>query len=108
MLAEECEGNKTPDLATIGFRALVSTLSSESYKTEEVITSFQPEDFATDAANEKYAELAMQIGQVREGIGTRNGLSHNRLSQNGLSPEAEGLLELRMVDYDARSSAVCE
>ena len=38
MLAEECEGNKTPDLAMIGFRALVNTLSSESYKTEEVIT----------------------------------------------------------------------
>ena len=68
MLAEECEGNKTPDLAMIGFRALVNTLSSESYKTEEVITSFQPEDFATDAANEKYAELAMQIGQVRENL----------------------------------------
>ena len=68
MLAEECEGNKTPDQAMIGFRALVNTLSSESYKTEEVITSFQPEDFATDAANEKYAELAMQIGQVRENL----------------------------------------
>ena len=69
VLAEECEGNKTPDLAMIGFRALVNTLSSESYKTEEVITSFQPEDFATDAANEKYAELAMQIGQVRQSWG---------------------------------------
>ena len=65
MLAEECDG-RVPDLAMIGFRALVNTLSSESYKTEEVITSFQPEDFATDAANEKYAELAMQIGQVRQ------------------------------------------
>ena len=67
MLAEECDG-RVPDLAMIGFRALVNTLSSESYKTEEVITSFQPEDFATDAANEKYAELAMQIGQVRQRV----------------------------------------
>jgi hypothetical protein len=64
VLTEECEGgSKNVELNKIGFRALVTTLSSESYKTEEVITSFQPEDFATDAANERYAELAMQTGQ---------------------------------------------
>ena len=35
----------------------MTTLSAETYKTEEVVTSFQPEDFAPTAVNEKYADL---------------------------------------------------
>ena len=39
------------------FQALMTTLSSETYKTEEVVTNFQPEDFAPSSVNEKYADL---------------------------------------------------
>ena len=52
------------DLSNIGFKALLSTLSNESYKTEEVITNFEPEDFSPGAVQEKYAELVHQTTEV--------------------------------------------
>ena len=57
VLTEECEGKKDVNLTDIGFKALMTTLSSETYKTEEVVTSFQPEDFSNDVVKEKYADL---------------------------------------------------
>ena len=64
VLTEECatataENKEAPvvDLKDIGFKALMTTLSAETYKTEEVVTSFQPDDFAPAAVNEKYADL---------------------------------------------------
>ena len=44
---------------------MLKNVQPPNYLMTLVTNSFQPEDFATDAANEKYAELAMQIGQVR-------------------------------------------
>ena len=46
---------------------MLKNVQPPNYLMTLVTNSFQPEDFATDAANEKYAELAMQIGQVRGG-----------------------------------------
>ncbi|CAB4067576.1 TTN [Lepeophtheirus salmonis] len=56
----------------IGFKALMSTLIHEPYKTEEVITSFNPKDFSKeDVALEEYAKLVhnskeLEIAQASE------------------------------------------
>ena len=63
VLIDECTSSSA-DLSDIGFKALLTTLSSESYKTEEVITNFQPEDFSPQAVKEKYAELVHQSREV--------------------------------------------
>ena len=63
VLIDECATDSL-DLSDIGFKALMTTLSSESYKTEEVITNFHPEDFSPQAAQEKFAELVHQSKEV--------------------------------------------
>lgn len=63
VLAAECAGSEK-NLDDIGFKALMTTLSNESYRTEEIVTSFQPEDFSPTAANEKFAELVHQSKEL--------------------------------------------
>ena len=76
VLTQECAGvqsgpvsDHSKSLDNVGFKALLTTLSNVSHKTEEVITSFQPEDFTEKAAQEQFAKLVnispeMDVAQV--------------------------------------------
>jgi hypothetical protein len=59
VLTDECSPASL-DSTDIGFKALVSTLATESYRTEEVMANFHPEDFAPESAKELFAELIQQ------------------------------------------------
>ena len=63
VLADECAGKEVADLTDVGFKALMTTLSNETYKTQEIITNFQPDDLVPEVADEKYAQL---LDQCRE------------------------------------------
>lgn len=64
VLIDECTSTSPPNLANIGFKALLTTLANESYRTEEVITNFLPEDFSPQSAKERFAELVHQSREV--------------------------------------------
>ena len=60
VLLQECIGKKEVDLQNVGFKALISTLSKESFKVDEVITQFQPEDFREEVVQERLAQLVTE------------------------------------------------
>ena len=60
VLLQECIGKKEVDLQNVGFKALISTLSKESFKVDEVITQFQPEDFKEEVVQERLAQLVTE------------------------------------------------
>jgi hypothetical protein len=60
VLLQECTGKKEVDLQNVGFKALISTLAKESFKVDEVMTQFQPEDFAEPAVQERLARLVTE------------------------------------------------
>ena len=73
VLTQECAevtSDHSKSLDSVGFKALLSTLSNVSHKTEEVITSFQPDDFSEKASEEQFAKLVhvspeMNVAQVK-------------------------------------------
>jgi len=64
VLLQECSGKNEVDLQNVGFKALISTLSKESYKVDEVITQFQPDDFEEDVVQERLAQLVTEAQQL--------------------------------------------
>ncbi len=63
-MAEECTSD-TPDLKSVGFKALLTVLAvNESYNTDEIITNFQPKEFTPEAAKETFAQLVHQSREV--------------------------------------------
>jgi len=64
VLIEECTGKREVDLQDVGFKALISTLGKESFKVDEVITQFQPEDFAEEAVQERLAQLVVEAQEL--------------------------------------------
>ena len=62
ILTQECAETKAA-VAKIGFKAFMSTLETEGYKTEEVITNFQPSDLEEEAVKEQYAKLMQQTNE---------------------------------------------
>ena len=64
VLLQECMGKKEIDLQNVGFKALISTLEKESFKVDEVITQFQPNDFEDDSVQERLAQLVTEAQQL--------------------------------------------
>ena len=60
VLLQECTGKSEVDLQNVGFKALISTLAKESFKVDEVITQFQPEDFTEAVVQERLARLVTE------------------------------------------------
>merc|ERR550519_3203610 len=64
VLLQECSGKNEVDLQNVGFKALTSTLAKESFKVDEVITQFQPEDFKESVVQERLARLVTEAQQM--------------------------------------------
>jgi hypothetical protein len=64
ILTQECAGKKTVDLQDVGFKALISTLQTESFKVDEVITQVQPDDFSEENVQERLAKLVTEAQQL--------------------------------------------
>merc|ERR1719445_1139039 len=64
VLLQECSGKSEVDLQNVGFKALISTLSKESFKVDEVITQLQPEDFTETAVQERLARLVTEAQEL--------------------------------------------
>lgn len=64
VLLEECAGKREVDLQNVGFKALISTLAKESFKVDEVITQFQPDDFTEEVVQERLARLVTEAEQL--------------------------------------------
>merc|ERR1719474_707799 len=63
VLAQECTGKDEVDIQNVGFKALISTLRKESFKVDEVITQFQPEDFEEEVVQSRLAQLVTEAQQ---------------------------------------------
>lgn len=71
VVTQECISKAEPNeqaksLDNIGFTALLTTLASTSHKTEEVITSFQPQDFTVKSGQEQFAKLIQETPELME------------------------------------------
>ena len=70
VVSQECTKAEPKELAksldNIGFKALITTLSSTSHKAEEVITSFQPEDFSEKTSQQQFAKLIQESPELME------------------------------------------
>ena len=65
VLTQECiTKNNTVDIQDIGFKALISTLTKESFKVDEVITQVQPEDFQEGMVQERLAQLVTEAQEL--------------------------------------------
>ena len=64
VLEQECMGKKEIDLQNVGFKALISTIEKESFKVDEIITQFQPEDFEENAVQSRLAQLVTEAQQM--------------------------------------------
>ena len=64
VLLQECMGKKEIDLQNVGFKALISTLEKESFKVDEDITQFQPNDFEDENVQERLAQLVTEAQQL--------------------------------------------
>ena len=64
VLAQECTGKDEVDLQDVGFKALISTLAKESFKVDEIITQFQPEDFEEASVLQRLAQLVTEAQQL--------------------------------------------
>ena len=64
VLAQECTGKDEVDLQNVGFKALISTLEKESFKVDEIITQFQPEDFDETVVQSRLAQLVTEAQQM--------------------------------------------
>ena len=70
VVSQECTkaepNEQAKSLDNIGFKALLTTLSNTSHKTEEVITSFQPTDFTEKASQQQFAKLIHETPELME------------------------------------------
>ena len=64
VLQEECMGKKEIDLQNVGFKALISTIKKESFKVDEVITQFQPDDFEEEVVQDRLGQLVTEAQQL--------------------------------------------
>ena len=64
VLTQECAGKKSVDLQDVGFKALISTLQTESFKVDEVMTQFQPDDFSEENVQERLAKLVTEAQEL--------------------------------------------
>lgn len=64
VLVQESSGKSEIDLQNVGFKALISTLEKESFKVDEVITQFQPNDFEEEVVQERLAQLVTEAQQL--------------------------------------------
>ena len=64
VLLQECAGKTEVDLQNVGFKALISTLSKESFKVDEVITQFQAEDFGEASVQERLGRLVTEAQEM--------------------------------------------
>merc|ERR1719209_1692809 len=63
VLSEECTGKNEVDLQNVGFKALMTTLEKESFKVDEIITQFQPDNFEEEAVQARLAKLVTEAQQ---------------------------------------------
>ena len=71
VVTQECTSKAAPNdqaksLDNIGFTAMLTTLANTSHKAEEVITSFQPEDFTAKASQQQFAKLIQETPELME------------------------------------------
>lgn len=64
VLLQECMGKKEVDLQNVGFKALTSTLAKESYRVDEVITQFNPDDFEEETVQERLSQLVTEAQEM--------------------------------------------
>jgi len=66
VLAEESTSD-APDMANVGFRALLTVLAvDETYNTDEIITNFQPKEMSPEVAQERFAQLVSQSKEITQ------------------------------------------
>merc|ERR1719266_865701 len=105
VLLQECIGKKEVDLQNVGFKALISTLSKESFKVDEVITQFQPEDFKEEVVQERLAQLVTEA-QDLDMAETTTAKSQMELAQGSKAKEEKETTEtqtLRKVSFQQQT-----
>merc|ERR1719474_921020 len=105
VLLQECIGKKEVDLQNVGFKALISTLSKESFKVDEVITQFQPEDFREEVVQERLAQLVTEAQDldVAETTTTNSQIELAEGSQQSVSQEATETQTVRKVSFQQQT-----
>merc|ERR1719232_2268180 len=101
VLLQECMGKKEIDLQNVGFKALISTLEKESFKVDEVITQFQPNDFDNDSVQERLAQLVTEAQQLDTAQVTTQKAQLDLASadQQMVTQETEVVQEARKVSF---------
>merc|ERR1719370_12210 len=105
VLLQECIGKKEVDLQNVGLKALISTLSKESFKVDEVITQFQPEDFREEVVQERLAQLVTEAQDLdlAETTTTNSQIELAEGSQQSMSQETTETQTLRKVSFQQQT-----
>merc|ERR1719266_1029920 len=104
VLLQECIGKKEVDLQNVGFKALISTLSKESFKVNEVITQFQPEDFREEVVQERLAQLVTEAQDLDMAETTTKSEMEVALgSHQSISQETTETQTLRKVSFQQQT-----
>jgi len=108
VLLQECSGKKEVDLQNVGFKALISTLSKESYKVDEVITQFHPEDFTEEVVQERLAQLVTEAQQMDSAELTTHTtkLDLAQADQKVVTQGTESVKETRKVSFQQQEVTV--
>jgi len=108
VLLQECSGKNEVDLQNVGFKALISTLSKESYKVDEVITQFQPDDFEEDVVQERLAQLVTEAQQMDTAeLSTQSTqLDLAQADQHVVAQESESVTMTRKVSFQQQEVTV--
>merc|ERR1711874_150193 len=101
-------GKKEVDLQNVGFKALISTLSKESYKVDEVITQFQPDDFEEDVVQERLAQLVTEAQQMNTAeLSTQSAqIDLAQADQHVVTQESESVTQTRKVSFQQQEVTV--
>merc|ERR1719266_3250232 len=105
VLLQECIGKKEVDLQNVGFKALISTLSKESFKVDEVITQFQPEDFKEEVVQERLAQLVTEAQDLdmAETTTAKSQMELAQGSQQSISQETTETQTRRKVSFQQQT-----
>merc|ERR1712106_764633 len=108
VLLQECSGKNEVDLQNVGFKALISTLSKESYKVDEVITQFQPDDFEEDVVQERLAQLVTEAQQLHTAEFTTQSAQVDlaQADQHVVTQDSESVTQTRKVSFQQQEVTV--
>merc|ERR1711962_970608 len=110
VVTQECTSKAKPNeqaksLDNIGFTAMLTTLTQTDHKAEEVITSFQPDDFTKQASQEQFAKLIQETPELME-VAQATEISKEFMDQvdSGVKVAVESVIQSESVVAESRKT----